>query len=237
MVLLTEGRGGRHEDGVYLPSGREPVLYVGSRRGVPYHAKIGYAWTGERPPLPRHLGPDWTEAALRSAGPLDFRRGVWPAVVKELGHAHYHRLFTAHPERTALAHEVFAEKYAAADPGSPELAALVAEAVPDPADRLDLDALDRPLDGVATPRPTPSRMRCAPTSRTTWPAATTRGTARTSPSSSGSSPPTPSSSGSATSAAGGTASSATWPPARPAPASTSSWPCPGPASSASSAPT
>ncbi|MFD7420728.1 FAD/NAD(P)-binding protein [Streptomyces californicus] len=153
MVLLTEGRGGRHEDGVYLPSGREPVLYVGSRRGVPYHAKIGYAWTGERPPLPRHLGPDWTEAALRSAGPLDFRRDVWPAVVKELGHAHYHRLFTAHPERTALAHEVFADKYAAADPGSPELAALVAEAVPDPADRLDLDALDRPLDGVRHPSP------------------------------------------------------------------------------------
>ncbi|MFE9460081.1 FAD/NAD(P)-binding protein [Streptomyces californicus] len=148
MVLLTEGRGGRHEDGVYLPSGREPVLYVGSRRGVPYHAKIGYAWTGERPPLPQHLGPDWAEAALRSAGPLDFRRDVWPAVVKELGHAHYHRLFTAHPERTALAHEVFAGTYAAADPGSPELAALVAEAVPDPADRLDLDALDRPLDGV-----------------------------------------------------------------------------------------
>ncbi|MEU5034754.1 FAD/NAD(P)-binding protein [Streptomyces rubiginosohelvolus] len=148
MVLLTEGRGGRHENGEYLPSGREPVLYVGSRRGVPYHAKIGYPWTGERPPLPQHLGPAWTEQLLSRTGPLDFRRDIWPAVAKELGHAHYHRLFTAHPERTALAHEVFAEKYAAADPGSPELAGLIAEAVPDPADRLDLDALDRPLDGV-----------------------------------------------------------------------------------------
>ncbi|MFD3820400.1 FAD/NAD(P)-binding protein [Streptomyces rubiginosohelvolus] len=148
MVLLTEGRGGRHENGEYLPSGREPVLYVGSRRGVPYHAKIGYPWTGERPPLPQHLGPAWTEELLSRTGPLDFRRDIWPAVAKELGHAHYHRLFTAHPERTALAHEVFAEKYAAADPGSPELAGLIAEAVPDPADRLDLDALDRPLDGV-----------------------------------------------------------------------------------------
>ncbi|WP_327333358.1 FAD/NAD(P)-binding protein [Streptomyces anulatus] len=148
MVLLTEGRGGRHENGVYLPSGREPVLYVGSRRGVPYHAKIGYGWTGERPALPQHLGPKWTEELLSRAGPLDFRRDVWPVVAKELGHAHYHRLFTAHPERTALAHEVFAEKYAAADPGSPELAGIVAEAVPDPADRLDLDALDRPLEGI-----------------------------------------------------------------------------------------
>lgn len=148
MVLLTEGRGGRYENGEYLPSGREPVLYVGSRRGVPYHAKIGYPWTGERPPLPQHLGPAWTEELLKRTGPLDFRRDIWPAVAKELGHAHYHRLFTAHPERTALAHEVFAEKYAAADPGGPELAGLIAEAVPDPADRLDLDALDRPLEGV-----------------------------------------------------------------------------------------
>ncbi|MFC8623439.1 FAD/NAD(P)-binding protein [Streptomyces anulatus] len=153
MVLLTEGRGGRHENGVYLPSGREPVLHVGSRRGVPYHAKIGYGWTGERPPLPQHLGPKWTEELLSRTGPLDFRRDVWPVVAKELGHAHYHRLFTAHPERTALAREVFAEKYAAADPGSPELAGIVAEAVPDPADRLDLDALDRPLEGVSHASP------------------------------------------------------------------------------------
>lgn len=148
MVLLTEGRGGRHENGVYRPSGQEPVLYVGSRRGVPYHSKIGYTWTGERPPPPRYLTPAWADELLSRPGPLDFRRDVWPLVGKELGHAHYHRLFTAHPERTALDPEVFDAKYAAADPGSPELADLVAGAVPDPADRLDLDALDRPLDGV-----------------------------------------------------------------------------------------
>ncbi|MFE1476351.1 FAD/NAD(P)-binding protein [Streptomyces cyaneofuscatus] len=148
MVLLTEGRGGRHENGVYVPSGREPVLYVGSRRGVPYHSKIGYTWTGERPPLPRYLTPAWADELLSRPGPLDFRLDVWPLVAKELGHAHYHRLFTAHPGRTTLDPEVFDAKYAAADPGSPELADLVAGAVPDPADRLDLDALDRPLDGV-----------------------------------------------------------------------------------------
>src|SRR5919206_758395 len=62
MVLLTEGRGGRYEGDTYLPSGREPVLYVGSRRGVPYHSKIGYDLTGERPPLPRFLGPPQIDA-------------------------------------------------------------------------------------------------------------------------------------------------------------------------------
>ncbi|MEU3298611.1 FAD/NAD(P)-binding protein [Streptomyces sp. NPDC006678] len=151
MVLLTEGRGGRHEGDTYLPSGREPVLYVGSRRGVPYHSKIGYPWEGERPPLPRFFGPEQTRALLRRSGPVDFRRDIWPLIDKELGYAHYHRLFSAHPRRTATDWPAFEEAYAAAAPGSAELAAVVASAVPDPADRLDLDALDNPLDQVRLP--------------------------------------------------------------------------------------
>ncbi|MFE7129031.1 FAD/NAD(P)-binding protein [Streptomyces sp. NPDC057617] len=160
MVLLTEGRGGRYsgdagdhsaEELTYHPSGREPVLYVGSRRGVPYHSKIGYGLDGERPPLPRFLGPGQIDELAARPGPLDYRRDIRPLVDKELGFAHYHRLFTAHPERTRVGWTDFEEKYAAADPGSPELDALVATAVPDPADRLDLDALDRPLAGVRFP--------------------------------------------------------------------------------------
>ncbi|MFI9173265.1 FAD/NAD(P)-binding protein [Streptomyces lincolnensis] len=146
MVLLTEGRGGRYEGDTYVPSGREPVLYVGSRRGVPYHSKIGYDWTGERPPLPRYFGPAEVDALL-ARPEFHFGRDVWPLIEKELGFAHYHRLFTVHPERTTLSWSVFEEKYAAVeDPAG--RAALVASAVPDPADRLDLAALDRPLDGV-----------------------------------------------------------------------------------------
>ncbi|GAA2438040.1 FAD/NAD(P)-binding protein [Streptomyces glaucus] len=146
MVLLTEGRGGRHDGDTYVPSGREPVLYVGSRRGVPYHSKIGYGLDGERPPLPRFLGPAEVEALLARPGGFDFRRDVWPLVAKELGFAHYHRLFTAHPRRTRIAWSTFEEKYAAAGPA--ERAALVESAVPDPADRFDPAALDRPLAGV-----------------------------------------------------------------------------------------
>ncbi|MFE1885516.1 FAD/NAD(P)-binding protein [Streptomyces diastatochromogenes] len=147
MVLLTEGRGGRYEGDTYIPSGREPVLYVGSRRGVPYHSKIGYDWTGDRPPLPRFFGPPEVEALLARPEGFDFRRDVWPLVEKELGFAHYHRLFTAHAGRTAMTWADFEEKYAAAADLA-ETAALVAAAVPDPADRLDLAALDHPLDGV-----------------------------------------------------------------------------------------
>ncbi|MBI0319675.1 FAD/NAD(P)-binding protein [Streptomyces javensis] len=153
MALLTEGRGGRYERGpdgelVYRPSGREPVLYAGSRRGVPYHAKIGYSLSGERPPVPRFFGPAEVDALLLRPGRPDFRRDVWPLIAKELGFAHYHRLFTTHPERVAGEWSAFEEKYAACPPGSPDLDVLVAAAVPDPADRLDLDTLDRPLAGL-----------------------------------------------------------------------------------------
>ncbi|MFD9631088.1 FAD/NAD(P)-binding protein [Streptomyces violascens] len=149
MALLTEGRGGHYDaDGAYRPSGREPVLYVGSRRGVPYHSKIGYTWTGERAPLPRFFGPAEVDALLSRPHRPDFRRDLWPLIDKELGFAHYHRLFTAHPERTVVGWPDFEEKYAAADPGSPALQALIAASVPDPADRLDLEALDHPFDGL-----------------------------------------------------------------------------------------
>ncbi|MFJ9418142.1 FAD/NAD(P)-binding protein [Streptomyces sp. NPDC101227] len=153
MVLLTEGRGGTYAhaaDGAltYRPSGREPVLHVGSRRGVPYHSKIGYELDGERPPVPRFFGPEQVDALLARPGELDFGRDVWPLIDKELGFAHYHRLFAAHPGRTLMNWPDFEEKYAAADPGSAALGALVSAAVPDPADRLDLDALDHPLAGV-----------------------------------------------------------------------------------------
>ncbi|MGW6012677.1 FAD/NAD(P)-binding protein [Streptomyces sp. NPDC055210] len=160
MVLLTEGRGGRYEtvpDGelTYRASGREPVLHVGSRRGVPYHSKIGYDWTGERPPLPRFFGPGEVDELLARPGGFDFRRDVWPLVEKELGFAHYHQLFAAHPDRTAMPWTDFEQRYEKCTPvdsaGRAELRALVAAAVPDPADRLDLSALDHPLDGVRHP--------------------------------------------------------------------------------------
>ncbi|MEW1655376.1 FAD/NAD(P)-binding protein [Streptomyces sp. NPDC093707] len=153
MVLLTEGRGGTYTTGAdgeltYRPSGREPVLHVGSRRGVPYHSKIGYPPSGARPPLPRFLGPAEVDALRARPGGFDFRRDVRPLIDKELGFAHYHRLFTAHPERTRMAWPDFEEKYAVAEPGGAALQALVAAAVPDPADHLDPDALDHPLDGI-----------------------------------------------------------------------------------------
>jgi hypothetical protein len=157
MSLLTEGRGGtyrREPDGtlVYRPSGREPVLHVASRRGVPYHSKTHYRLRGPRPPLPRYFGPAQV-ARSAAAGPLDLRRDVWPLMAKEIGYGHYHELFLAHPDRTTVAWADFEAAYDELGWYSAEMRALVAAAVPDPADRLDLEALDRPLAGLSFSSP------------------------------------------------------------------------------------
>jgi uncharacterized NAD(P)/FAD-binding protein YdhS len=151
MVLLTSGRGGRFEpDGEglrYVPSGQEPVLHVGSRRGVPYRAKLGYVWPG--PPVPlRFFTPEALDAAFGPDRRLDLRADLAPVIARELGWAHYTELFRAHPGRTALPWPEFAERYAATDDPA-VIAELVARAVPDPADRFDLAARDRPLEGSA----------------------------------------------------------------------------------------
>jgi uncharacterized NAD(P)/FAD-binding protein YdhS len=152
VVLLTEGRGGRYahreEGGLdYLPSGREPIIHAGSRRGVPYRSKLLQRLQGAPPTLPRFLTADAVDELLDRDGLLDFRRDVYPLIAKEIGWGYYQELFTGHPDRVATPWDEFADAYAAAGVDAAELAALAATAVPDPADRLDLDLLDRPLRG------------------------------------------------------------------------------------------
>ncbi|WP_328701574.1 FAD/NAD(P)-binding protein [Amycolatopsis pittospori] len=148
MLLLTEGRGGRFEEQAcgglkYHPSGAEPVLHIGSRRGVPYHAKIGYRLRGKPLQLPRFFDAYAIEKLCAEPGQLDFRRDVWPLISKELAWAYYSELFTAHPERVRMDFAVFADAFADASPAG--IDALVARAVPAPDDRLDLERLDRPM--------------------------------------------------------------------------------------------
>ncbi|MEJ8279325.1 FAD/NAD(P)-binding protein [Pseudonocardia spirodelae] len=157
-VLLFEGRGGRFvpdpEDPDqlrYLPSGHEPVLVAGSPRGATYHSKTHYQLRGGRPPLPRFLPPATTDALIASGGPVDVRTEVWPLMAKEIAWGWYHELFQGHPDRVRAGWDEFAERFAAVAHDSPQEAALVAELVPDPLDRLDLAALDRPLDGLHAP--------------------------------------------------------------------------------------
>lgn len=91
VALLTEGRGGIFKKGqsglVYLPSGNEPVLYAGSRRGVPYHARGENEKGALGRHKPRFLTPEVLTALRRrvTAGrPLGFRTDLWPLIDREV---------------------------------------------------------------------------------------------------------------------------------------------------------
>ncbi|WP_328320201.1 FAD/NAD(P)-binding protein [Streptomyces sp. NBC_00388] len=102
MAMLTAGRGGRFERVggrlVYRPSGAEPVMYAGSRRGVPYHAR----GENQKGPTVRHEPVFLTPEAVRAlqaeseAGRrLRFRRDIWPIVSREVRLVYYRTLLTA----------------------------------------------------------------------------------------------------------------------------------------------
>ncbi|NYI88691.1 hypothetical protein HNR02_002014 [Amycolatopsis endophytica] len=152
MLLLTEGRGGRFEEtsgGLrYRASGAEPLLHVGSRRGVPYHAKPGYLLRGGPPELPRFFDRARVDELLARERNLDFFADVWPHVAKELAWGYYSELFTGHPSRVRMPFGDFAQSFAEFSWDSAEMRALVRRAVPEEEDRLDLERLDHPLAGV-----------------------------------------------------------------------------------------
>ena len=83
---------------------------------------------------------------------MGLRERVWPAMAKEIAWGWYHELFVGHPDRVRLPWAEFASRYAPLDWDSPEMLALLAAAVPDPVDRIDFAALDRPLDGLHADR-------------------------------------------------------------------------------------
>lgn len=154
LILLTVGRGGHFErigDRLkYHPSGQEPLLYAGSGRGVPYHAR---AETYQEV-VPRYQ-PTFLDAAaierLRAdagSGRLDFRAGVWPLVAKEAAWVYYRSLLK---ERDPAGLRRFEKEYPRLSWGSAELDRLIAELVPDEADRWNWDAIDRPADGLSFP--------------------------------------------------------------------------------------
>ncbi|AYG02202.1 adenylate cyclase [Gryllotalpicola protaetiae] len=151
VVLLTQGRGGRFEEtegGLrYVPSGREPRLHLGSRRGVPYHSKVTSKLVAPRAEL-RFFTRD-IAAVLGARADLDFAADVWPLIAKEALHGYYHELFLGHPDRVRLPWDEFLARFAELDPWSDALRELAVEALVDPADALDLSVFDRPLAGLS----------------------------------------------------------------------------------------
>ena len=153
IVLLTEGRGGRFTPRAlggldYVPSGAEPRLLLGSRRGVPYHSKIGSTLRAPR------VTPRFFTAAIAAdlearSTRLSFHDDVWPLVAKEILWGYYHELFVGHPDRVSADWDSFAARFAPLAFDSAELRALVAATVDAELDRVDLRVFDRPLENAA----------------------------------------------------------------------------------------
>ncbi|MFP1624156.1 FAD/NAD(P)-binding protein [Streptomyces sp. 5K101] len=156
LALLTTGRGGSFvRDGerglVYRPSGREPKLYAGSRRGVPYQARGDNAKgpSGRHEPLvltPEVIA-DFRERA-EAGDPADFRTEIWPLVAKEVEAVYYASLPTVH-EREAAGEGPgsFRERFLASAHGSAEEAATLEAFGVAAADRWSWDRLARPYQG------------------------------------------------------------------------------------------
>ncbi|MFB7470630.1 FAD/NAD(P)-binding protein [Kitasatospora sp. NPDC056184] len=129
LTLLTSGRGGvfEREDGRlrYRPSGREPRLYAGSRRGVPHTAR----GRNQKGPHGRHLpllltGATFEELLARAGnGRLDFRTDLWPLIAKEVETVYYTAVLARRGADRAA--EAFRSRWLSLPWGSPAEAALL----------------------------------------------------------------------------------------------------------------
>lgn len=128
LALLTEGRGGRFISGpgglTYRASGREPVLYAGSRRGIPHHAR----GKNQKGPHGRHRARFLTEpviAELRrladNGRPVRFTDRIWPLVDLEVRTVYYETLIRATAGNRAAA-EFVSRSVRGAEPESVLLA-------------------------------------------------------------------------------------------------------------------
>lgn len=101
MTLFTRGRGGffsRSDDGrlVYWPSGREPLMYAFSRRGVPYHARGENQKGPSERYLPSLLTPERiTRLRSRDGQRIRFRKELWPLISREVESVYYAALLAS----------------------------------------------------------------------------------------------------------------------------------------------
>ncbi|TPQ17866.1 FAD/NAD(P)-binding protein [Streptomyces sporangiiformans] len=164
MALLTTARGGRFlptaQGGLrYAASGREPRLYAGSRRGIPYQARGDNA----KGPYGRHtplvLTPDVISLFRKradSGDAADFLAEIWPLVAKEVETVYYETLLGRAQEpgrradpamRTGTVRQSFRERFLAVPHRAPQEALILDEfGIPD-AERWSWDRISRPHAG------------------------------------------------------------------------------------------
>ncbi|GGX26865.1 FAD/NAD(P)-binding protein [Streptomyces noursei] len=149
MALLTKGRGGTFERRggklVYHPSGLEPRIKAGSRRGIPYHARGENEKGAHGRYHPRLLTERTIERLRRRAVDgerVHFSSDLWPLIAKEVESVYYETLLTARGRPDAAPDLV--GRYLAAPDGVAEDRVLDDFGIAGP-DRWNWRALARPL--------------------------------------------------------------------------------------------
>ncbi|MCU4295607.1 hypothetical protein D3I60_00665 [Brevibacterium permense] len=171
MVMVTEGRGGEFVDEGerlrYVPSGTEPVLWVGSSRGISYSPKLGYsravipgAPAVELRYLDRLADGAESEGGDRRGGRdrlgessrfIDFTAVLGPLFELELTYAHYeHVLWKRGIDAPSLLEciDEAAERVRTGRSdanGVETIAGAAREVITDEADLFELARIDRPL--------------------------------------------------------------------------------------------
>ncbi|EFL31796.1 FAD(NAD)-dependent oxidoreductase [Streptomyces viridochromogenes DSM 40736] len=153
-ALLTTGRGGRFVPDArglrYLPSGREPRLYAGSRRGIPYQARGDNA----KGPYGRHVPLVLTPEVIAgfrkradSGEAPDFLAEVWPLVAKEVEAVYYAALLQRPGAPGRRRGRELVERFLAVPHGDPQEALLLDEFGVPQEERWCWERLSRPYAG------------------------------------------------------------------------------------------
>ncbi|HEY8984424.1 MAG TPA: FAD/NAD(P)-binding protein, partial [Streptomyces sp.] len=149
VALLTEERGGSFaEEGGrlrYLPSGREPRIVAGSRRGVPYHARGENQKGAYGRHEPRLLTLSAVARLHRRAEDgqrLSFRADLWPLIAKEVESVYYSTLLAAR----GVEQEPFTTEFLAITDPTAEARLLDAVGIA-PHERWDWERVARPWQG------------------------------------------------------------------------------------------
>ncbi len=152
IAELTEGRGGKYIESddnqiIYSPSGQEPILYCGSRSGLPILAR----GRNQKPADYKYSGIIFTNAKIaglrqQMADNLDFSYDVWPLLEAEVNLTYFRQLIFNQLDQIAANQfiNIVQEKQIE---DSISLASIASKILNKKIAPLDLKRLARPFDG------------------------------------------------------------------------------------------
>ncbi|MGD8893054.1 MAG: FAD/NAD(P)-binding protein [Desulfobacterales bacterium] len=87
VKTLTIGRGGKFENGGYIPSGKEPFIILGSRLGLPYSARAHNQKTDQY--KGKILTPEKVLKLKAKKAKVDFEKDLMPLIIREMAYVYY----------------------------------------------------------------------------------------------------------------------------------------------------